>query len=205
MIFCTNTGVHYFHIISIFASHIDPKFPQIMIVHDKEFETYISYERILERTNEIADRINLDYANKKPLFIGVLNGVFMFAADLLKEIALPVEISFIKFSSYKDTTNTGNIQELIGLGENINDMDIIIIEDIIDTGETIAHVIKLLQEFKPRSVEIATLLLKPEVFKKNIPLKYVGFKIPHKFVIGYGLDYNGQGRNLKDIYQIKEL
>ncbi len=123
----------------------------------------------------------------------------------LKGIALPVEISFIKISSYQGTTSTDNIKELIGLKENIKDKDIIIIEDIIDTGETITHVVKKLQELEPRSLEIATLLLKPEVFNKNIPLKYVGFNIPHKFVIGYGLDYNGQGRNLKDIYQIKEL
>ncbi len=176
-----------------------------MIVHGKEFEAYISYESILERTNQIADRINLDYAGKRPLFLGVLNGVFMFAADLMKGITLPAEISFIKLSSYQGTTSTENIKELIGLKENIKDKDIIIIEDIIDTGETIFHVIKKLQELGPRSVEIATLLLKPEVFNKNISIKYVGFKIPHKFVIGYGLDYDGQGRNLKDIYQIKEL
>lgn len=175
-----------------------------MIVHDKEFETFISYESILDRTNEIADRINRDYAGRQPLFIGVLNGVFMFAADLMKGIELPTEISFIKLSSYQDTASTGTIQELIGLKEDIRDMDIIIIEDIIDTGETIAHVIKKIKEFEPRSLEIATLLLKPDVFQKNIPLKYVGFKIPHKFVIGYGLDYNGHGRNLKDIYQVKE-
>ncbi len=176
-----------------------------MIVHGKEFETYINYQRVSERINEIAERINIDYADKTPLFIGVLNGVFMFAADLLKEISLPVEISFVKFSSYKDTTSTGNIRKLIGLRENIKDLDIIIMEDIIDTGNTIAHVIEMLQEFEPRSVEIATLLLKPDVFKKNIPLKYVGFSIPNKFVIGYGLDYNGLGRNLKDIYQLKDL
>ena len=176
-----------------------------MKVHDKEFETYISYESILERTGEIADRINADYAGKRPLFIGVLNGVFMFAADLMKGINLDSEISFIKLSSYQNTESTGNIQELIGLKENIEDLDIIIIEDIIDTGETIAHVVKKLNELGPRSVEIATLLLKPDIFNKNIPLKYVGFKIPHKFVIGYGLDYNGHGRNLKDIYQVKGL
>ena len=180
-----------------------PEISHNMIVHGKEFETFISYESILQRTGEIADRINLDYAEKKPLFIGILNGVFMFAADLMKGINLPAEISFIKLSSYQDTSSTGDIQELIGLKEDIQDMDIVIIEDIIDTGETISHVIKKIKEMGPKSVEIATLLLKPDVFDKNIPLKYVGFKIPHKFVIGYGLDYNGHGRNLKDIYQIK--
>ena len=181
-----------------------PEISHIIKVHDQEFETYISYESIQERTREIADRINADYAGKCPLFIGVLNGVFMFAADLMKGINLTSEISFIKLSSYQDTQNTGNIQELIGLKENIRDLDIIIIEDIIDTGETISHIVKKLKQLGPRSVEIATLLLKPEIFNKNIPLKYVGFKIPHKFVIGYGLDYNGHGRNLKDIYQIKD-
>ncbi|GJM28724.1 MAG: hypoxanthine phosphoribosyltransferase [Cyclobacteriaceae bacterium] len=176
----------------------------IVKVHQKEFETYISYSSIQERTREIAARINEDYAGRSPLFIGVLNGVFMFAADLMKGIELPSEISFIKLSSYKDTSSSGNILELIGLKENLKDIDIIIIEDIIDTGETISHVVKKIQSLGPRSVEIATLLLKPEIFNKSIPLKYVGFKIPHKFVIGYGLDYNGLGRNLKDIYQIKE-
>ncbi len=197
--------MHFFHLIPIFASHIDLEVPKIMIVHGKEFETYINYQRVSERINEIAEQINIDYADKSPLFIGVLNGVFMFAADLLKEISLPVEISFVKFSSYKDTTSTDNIRKLIGLRENIKDLDIIIMEDIIDTGNTIAHVTEMLQEFEPRSVEIATLLLKPDVFKKNIPLKYVGFSIPNKFVIGYGLDYNGLGRNLKDICQMKDL
>jgi hypoxanthine phosphoribosyltransferase len=181
-----------------------PEISHIIKVHDQEFETYIRYESILERTNEIADRINADYAGKSPLFIGVLNGVFMFAADLMKGINLTAEISFIKLSSYQGTSNDGDIQELIGLKENINDLDIIIVEDIIDTGETISHVIKQLKQLRPASLEIATLLLKPEIFNKNIPLKYVGFKIPHKFVIGYGLDYNGHGRNLKDIYQIKD-
>ncbi len=181
-----------------------PEISHIIKIHDQEFETYISYNSIQERTSEIADRINADYAGKKPLFIGVLNGVFMFAADLLKGITLTTEISFIKLSSYRDTASTGNIQQLIGLKEDITDLDIIILEDIIDTGETISNVVKNLKQLGPRSVEIATLLLKPEIFKKNIPLKYVGFKIPHKFVIGYGLDYNGLGRNLKDIYQIKQ-
>ena len=181
-----------------------PEISHIVKVHELEFETYISYRSIQDRIREIADRINTDYTGKKPLFIGVLNGVFMFAADLMKGINLNSEISFIKLASYQDTKTTGDIQELIGLKENIKDLDIIIIEDIIDTGETIAHVIKKLKELEPRSVEIVTLLLKPDIFNKNIPLKYVGFKIPHKFVVGYGLDYNGLGRNLKDIYQIKD-
>lgn len=181
-----------------------PEVSHIIKVLDQEFETYINYQSILERTKDIADRINADYAGKNPLFIGVLNGVFMFAADLMKGINLNSEISFIKLSSYQNKETTRNIQELIGLKENIEDLDLIIIEDIIDTGETISHVVKKLKQLGPRSVEIATLLLKPEIFNKNIPLKYVGFKIPHKFVIGYGLDYNGYGRNLKDIYQIKD-
>lgn len=181
-----------------------PEISHIITIHDKEFEPYIYYQSIIERTNEIANRINVDYIGGNPLFIGVLNGVFMFAADLMKGINLPAEISFIKLSSYEETSSTGNIQELIGLKENLKGKDIIIIEDIIDTGETISHVVRKLRELGPNSVEIATLLLKPEVFNKNIPLKYVGFKIPHKFVIGYGLDYNGHGRNLKDIYQIRD-
>ena len=170
----------------------------------RKFETYIGYDSILNRTRELATRINEDYSGRRPLFVAVLNGVFMFAADLLKGIELNSEITFIKLSSYRGTTTAGNIQELIGLKENIKDLDIIIVEDIIDTGETISRVVKNLKSLGPRSVEIATLLLKPDIFNKNIPLKYVGFKIPHKFVVGYGLDYNGLGRNLKDIYQIKD-
>ena len=175
-----------------------------MIVHDKEFETYISYEQIQQKTKEIAGQINADYQGRAPLFVGVLNGVFMFAADLLKEIDLPSEISFIKLASYQDMASTGQVKELIGLREDLAGKDIIIIEDIVDTGETMEHLLHELQKLNPRSVEIATLLLKEDVFKKDIHLKYVGFKIPEKFVIGYGLDYNGHGRNLKDIYQVKE-
>ncbi len=175
-----------------------------MIVHDKEFETFISHQSILAKTKELAQRINEDYQGKSPLFIGVLNGVFMFAADLMKEINLPSEISFIKLSSYEDLSSTGKVSELIGLKEDLAGKDIIIVEDIVDTGETMTHLLRKLAELNPSSIEIATLLLKVDVFKKDIDLKYVGFKIPEKFVIGYGLDYNGHGRNLKDIYQIKE-
>lgn len=175
-----------------------------MFVHDKEFEIFISHQDILAKIEEIATRINTDYRGKSPLFIGVLNGVFMFAADLMKEITLPSEISFVKLASYQDMTSSGEINELIGLKEGIQGKDVVIVEDIVDTGETMNHLLKQLQLMQPNSVEVATLLLKEEVFKKDIPLKYVGFKIPNKFVIGYGLDYNGHGRNLKDIYQIKE-
>ena len=175
-----------------------------MIVHDKEFETYISYHQIQQKTKEIAQQINKDYEGRAPLFVGVLNGVFMFAADLLKEIELPSEISFIKLASYENMSSTGQVKELIGLKENLEGKDIIIVEDIVDTGETMEHLLNELKRLNPRSVEVATLLLKEDVFKKDIHLKYIGFKIPEKFVIGYGLDYNGRGRNLKDIYQVKE-
>ncbi len=174
-----------------------------MNVHDKEFETFISYSEILNTIKNIADEINRDYRDRSPLFIGVLNGVFMFAADLMKEITIPSEISFIKLASYQDLASTGTVNELIGLKENIEGKDVVVIEDIVDTGETVAHLVDSLKKQNPRSIEIATLLLKEEVFKKNIKLKYVGFRIPEKFVVGYGLDYNGHGRNLKDIYQIK--
>ncbi|MDH3709583.1 MAG: hypoxanthine phosphoribosyltransferase [Cyclobacteriaceae bacterium] len=175
-----------------------------MKVHDKEFEVFINYQDILDNIKSMAYQINEDYQGRSPLFIGVLNGVFMFAADLMKEITVPSEISFIKLASYQDLASTGQVKELIGLKEDLSGKDVIIMEDIVDTGETMHHLWQQLKALEPRSVEIATLLLKVDVFKKDIPLKYVGFKIPEKFVIGYGLDYNGHGRNLKDIYQIKE-
>ena len=175
-----------------------------MIVHDREFEIFISYQDIQDQVRHMAQQINHDYAGRNPLFIGVLNGVFMFAADLMKEISLPSEISFIKLASYQDLSSTGQVNELIGLKEELQGKDVIIVEDIVDTGETIQHLVQELMQHQPNSVEIATLLLKEDVFNKDILLKYVGFRIPQKFVIGYGLDYNGRGRNLKDIYQIKE-
>ena len=175
-----------------------------MVVKDKEFEKFISSEEITERIKSLAATINSDYADKKPLFVAILNGSFMFAADLMKEINIPCEISFVKVASYQEMESSGNVKQLIGLNENIFKKDVIILEDIVDTGRTIS---KILEEFKSlgaSSVEVVTLLQKPACNTSGEPLKYIGFDIPEKFVVGYGLDYDGLGRNLKDIYQLSE-
>jgi len=175
-----------------------------MIVKDKAFEKYIGQEELAKKTKAIAQQINSDYKGKKPLFIAILNGSFMFAADLMKEIEIESEISFVKVASYEEMESSGNVKQLIGLNENIFNKDVIIIEDIIDTGRTIT---KILDEFKSlgaNSVEVATLLQKPKSAEASEQLKYIGFEIPDKFVVGYGLDYDGLGRNLKDIYQLKD-
>ncbi len=174
-----------------------------MIVKDKEFVKYIPSEELTQKIKALADSINKEYKDKKPLFIAILNGSFMFAADLMKEIDIESEISFVKVASYEEMESTGNVKQLIGLNENIFNKDVIIIEDIIDTGRTI---VKILDEFKSlgaSSVEVVSLLQKPKSAEVKDQLKYIGFEIPDKFVVGYGLDYDGLGRNLKDIYQLK--
>jgi hypoxanthine phosphoribosyltransferase len=174
-----------------------------MQVKDKEFEPYIDSQRIQEAVAQLADRINQDYAGKTPLLLAVLNGSFMFAADLMRNIHVPSEITFIRLSSYNRTRSSGRVKELIGLEENIFGRHLIIVEDIVDTGLTMRHLIDELQELGPKSLEVATLLHKAEATREHIDLKYIGFVIPQKFVVGYGLDYDGQGRNLNDIYALK--
>lgn len=174
-----------------------------MKIHDKEFVKYIDQKKINQRLAAIAKEINEDYKDRNPLFIAILNGSFMVAGDLMKKINLSCEISFVKVSSYTDMESTGDVKKLIGLNENIFSRDVILIEDIVDSGKTIN---KMLGEFKAlgaKSVEIAALLHKPESAKVDITVKYCGFEIPSLFVVGYGLDYNGLGRNLPDIYQLK--
>lgn len=174
-----------------------------MLVKDKEFEKFISKEDLAKKIFDLAEQINTEYEDKRPLFIAILNGSFMFAADLMKEINIESEISFVKVASYEEMESTGNVKQLIGLNENIFNKDVIIIEDIIDTGRTI---IKILEEFKSlgaNTVEVVSLLLKPKSAAVKDHFKYVGFEIEDKFVVGYGLDYDGLGRNLKDIYQLK--
>ncbi len=175
-----------------------------MKIKDKAFELYLDDTKIINKVKELAEQINRDYKDKNPLFIAILNGSFMFAADLMKYVDVESQITFIKVSSYIATQSTGNIKEAIGLQENIFQRDIIIIEDIVDSGKTLTHITERFKELGPKSVEIATLLHKPEVNKTDLSLKYVGFDIPNKFVIGYGLDYDGYGRNEHSIYQLSE-
>lgn len=170
-------------------------------IHDKSFKPYITSGEVQSRITELAEKINFDYKDKNPLFVTVLNGAFMFAADLMKSIRLSCEISFVKLSSYSDMASTGNVKEIIGLNENVSGREIIIIEDIIESGRTINRVVKEFNSLGAASVAVITLLKKPASGNRNEDVKYVGFEIPNNFVVGYGLDYNGFGRNFSDIYQ----
>lgn len=171
-------------------------------VHDKTFDIYLSEAAIQERVRDIAEKINKDYQGKRPLVIAILNGSFMFAADLFKHLTIDTEISFIKLASYKGTRSTGNVITSIGLDVDLYGKDVIIIEDIVDTGKTLYNFLPKLKDHHPASLKIAALLHKPEATKFPLTLDYVGFSIPDKFVVGYGLDYDGRGRNLKEIYQV---
>lgn len=177
--------------------------PQVTL-HDKTFESYLTEKEILQAIQSMAARINADYEGKKPLFLAVLNGAFMFASDLMKEISLPCEISFLRVSSYQDMNSTGQVSEVIGLKENVQGRHIIILEDIVDTGQTVYALLQNLTGKEPASIEIAALLIKPECVQHPLQVKYVGKSIPNDFVVGYGLDYNGLGRNLRDIYVVTE-
>ncbi|MEC7753030.1 MULTISPECIES: hypoxanthine phosphoribosyltransferase [Roseivirga] len=174
-----------------------------MIIHDKQFELFISSNQIQSQIADLAERISADYADKCPLFIGVLNGSFMFASDLLKEVNIPAEITFIKVASYAGMQSTGKTRELLGLSQSVKDRHVVVVEDIVDSGITMEGIIHQLEQAGVASVEVASLLLKPECLQREVDVKYVGFEIPEKFVVGYGLDYDGLGRNLKDIYQLR--
>lgn len=171
-------------------------------VHDKSFETYLPEEVIQKRIKELADKISNDYKGRKPLFIAILNGSFMFAADLFKHLTIEAEICFIKLASYKGMKSSGNVVTSIGLEDDLFGKEVIIVEDIVDTGKTLHNFLPKLEHQQPKSMKIATLLHKSEAIEYPLSLDYVGFDIPNKFVVGYGLDYDGLGRNLKEIYQL---
>ena len=175
----------------------------LLKVHDKQFKPYISAEQINEQVKRVAAEINKDYKGKKPLFIAILNGAFMFASDLFKEISIEAEICFIKLASYKGVASTGQIVTAIGLDVDIVGREVIIIEDIIDTGKTLSHFLPQLKYHHPASLKIAALLHKPDAMIYDIKINYLGFKVPNNFLIGYGLDYDGLGRNIKEIYQLQ--
>lgn len=173
-------------------------------VHDKYFVPWLSEEKILQRIKEIAAEIDDDYNGKKPLFIGILNGAFMFASDLFKNVHIDAEISFIKLASYKGTKSTGQVITAIGLDMDITGRHVIIVEDIIDTGKTLREFLPQIRNQQPASLKIAVLLHKPEATVYPINIDYCCFSIPNKFVVGYGLDYNGLGRNISSLYQLKD-
>lgn len=174
----------------------------VIKVHDKSFETYLSAETIEKRIAELAADINKEYAGRRPLFIAILNGSFMFASDLFKHLDIEAELCFIKLASYKGMKSSGNVVTSIGLDDDLFGKEVIIVEDIVDTGKTLYNFLPKLQHQQPKSLKIAALLHKKEATTYPIRPDYVGFEIPDKFVVGYGLDYDGLGRNLKEIYQL---
>ncbi len=171
---------------------------------DKQFSLYLENNRIQDAIRNMAQKVNEAYAGRNPLFIGVLNGSFIFAADLFQQITIPCEISFVKISSYKGTLSTGEVNNLIGLTDDIRNREVVLLEDIVDTGLTLQKLRLDLLAQNPASLRIAALLYKPNAFKADYPIDFVGFEIPNDFIVGYGLDYNGFGRNYPDIYKILE-
>ena len=174
----------------------------IVTIKDKQFKTSIPESEILRSVKVIADRINHDMAGKEPLFIAVLNGAFMFAADLMRLITIPCEISFVKLASYQGVMTTGTVTEVLGINEDLSGRHVVIVEDIVDTGLTMKRMLESLGTRNPASVHICTLLLKPDKLQVDLDIEYAAIKIPNEFIVGHGLDYDQQGRNLPDIYTV---
>lgn len=173
-------------------------------VHDKTFTIYLSETQLQNRIKELAALINKDYEGRQVVFIAILNGSFMFAADIFKHLTIDSEISFIKLASYQGLNSTGSVTTAIGLDTDLHGKNVVILEDIIDTGKTLHHFLPQLQHQQPASLQIVTLLHKAEMTTYEVPIDYTGFVIPNKFVVGYGLDYDGLGRNHKEIYQLAD-
>ena len=173
-------------------------------VRELVFEKFISREVIDAAVQKVADDINRDFEGKNPLLLAILNGAFIFASDLMRKITIPCEISFVKFASYQGTMTTAKVKELIGIDEDLENRHVIIVEDIVDTGITMDKLLCDVNLKNPAEVKVACFCFKPEAFQKDFPIDYVGLKIPNDFIVGYGLDYNGYGRNLPDIYKVVE-
>jgi hypoxanthine phosphoribosyltransferase len=171
-------------------------------LHGKTFEPFISESELGERIAALAARMATAYRGRCPLFVGVLNGSYFFATELVRRLPIECEITFVKVASYHGTVSSGTVTQLLGLNERITGRDVVVVEDIVDTGNTIAHIVESLREQNPASIAIATMLMKPEVYKKDIPVEYVAMEIPNAFVVGSGLDHDGLGRNLPGIYRI---
>lgn len=173
-------------------------------IKDKSFRVSLSEAEIKNRIKALAADISADMAGKNPLFLGVLNGAFIFAADLMREITIPCEISFVKLASYQGTTSTGKVHEVLGINEDLSGRTVIILEDIVESGQTIKRMMESLGTRNPASIHVCTLFFKPEKLQEQLELDYVAFRIPDDFIVGYGLDYDQAGRGLKDIYTIVE-
>ena len=173
-------------------------------IKDKSFRVSIPEAEIKERVKALAEQMSKDLEGKNPIFLGVLNGSFIFAADLMREMTVPCEISFVKLASYQGTTSTGKVREVLGINENLSGRTVVIVEDIVESGQTMKQMIESLGTRNPESVRICTLFFKPEKLKEDLNLDYVAFRIPDDFIVGYGLVYDGLGRELKDVYTIVE-
>jgi len=171
---------------------------------DKDFKLYIGNDIVMKSIETLTSEINSHYEGHSPVFLCVLNGAFMFASELIKRFHHPCEVSFIKVASYHGTKSSGELKQLIGLNESLHNRNVIIVEDIVDTGSTIEDVCYTISKQKPKSVEVATLLFKPNAYKKQIPIKYSALEVGNEFLVGFGLDYKGLGRNLDEIYIIEE-
>jgi hypoxanthine phosphoribosyltransferase len=176
---------------------------EVITIKDKAFEMFIEQEVIEQGIKRIASQMNADLVGKNPIFVAVLNGAFMFAGELMKEVTIPSEITFVRLASYHGTTTTNNVKEVLGLNESIEGRSVVIVEDIVDSGNTMVSLLEQMKTHRPGDVRIATLLFKPAALRQKLHLDYVALEIPNDFIVGYGLDYDGYGRNLKDIYKMK--
>jgi len=172
-------------------------------LHDKIFEPFITANEISQRITQMANAIAEEVKGETPVFVGVLNGAFVFLSDLARNYPANCEVEFVKLASYEGTASTGKVQQLIGLDKDLSQKTVVIVEDIVDTGNTMEALHDIFSQKKPKKLITATLFLKPDVYKKSIPLDHVAFEIPNKFIVGYGLDYDGLGRNLTEVYQLK--
>ena len=179
------------------------KFQKLIQLHDKQFVPFISSQEIDFALATMASQVEADFADEIPVFVGVLNGSFMVVSDFMKHYKKPCEVSFIKLSSYEGTASTNEVKQLIGLNQDLTGRTVIVIEDIVDTGNTVAELKDLFKKQNVKHLKIATLFFKPEAYKKDLKLDYIGIRIPNKFIVGFGLDYDGLGRNLPEIYQLK--
>ena len=176
----------------------------IVKIKDKTFETFIPESEIQQRVKAVAEKLNRDMDDKNPLFLAVLNGSFVFAADLMRYITIPSEISFVKLASYQGTASTGEVKEIFGVTEELHGRHVVIVEDIVDTGLTMKRMLESLGTREPASLHICSLLVKPDKLQVPLDIEYAAMEIPNDFIVGYGLDYDQQGRNLRDIYKITE-
>ena len=176
---------------------------KVITIKDKQFDLFIEQAVIEQEIKRVADQMNAELEGRNPIFLVVLNGAFMFAAELMKRVSVSCEITFIRLASYRGTTSSQQVEEVLGLNENIEGRLVVIVEDIVDSGNTMSSLFKELKQFKPAEVKIATLLFKPAALTQKLHLDYVALEIPNDFIVGYGLDYDGYGRNLNDIYKVK--